>query len=195
MKDYKSQLDNFKLFWDSQTPRIGDPESHGWFVWFQSTQIREIFSKPQPNFTPKKTASQSKPNQQIEDESQDEIQTWFQNEKQKEQFIYPFRPKFADKSDCDIHLQDPDRVVLYEDLENCLFHLNSDDLKMELVFRFLEFLGLYLPIRSSTNSLYYANRFYFLDSIPQIKEIFCSQDLAFEHTSKIEDPERVAFLR
>lgn len=66
-------------------------------------------------------------------------QAWLEIEQLREQHHWlPWRPE-TEQSDEDC--EDPDRMVLFDDISSSLFRINSEELKFELVWTFLEFLG------------------------------------------------------
>jgi hypothetical protein len=93
-------------------------------------------------------------------------------------------------------LEDPERVVLFDDLRDYLFQFTCEDLKRELAFRFIEFLGVAcLPPRASSNDSYRQQKILNMEEIGDIFEIIISKKANWTSERTVTEPTLVEFIR
>ncbi|XP_071785785.1 nuclear exosome regulator NRDE2-like [Asterias amurensis] len=139
----EGQVAFLETFWDSSKPRFGEKEAKGWANWMQKKsrggweevkmpQVSEVDDEP------------SSPTATLTDIPL--WQAWVQEEISREaQQFAPWSPdetKGETEDDC----EDPERMVLFDDISQVLFRLTSHQEKQfQLVCHFLEFLDVSVP--------------------------------------------------
>ena len=123
-------LNDFEGFWDAEIPRIGEPGATGWSQSGSETATSPI-APPAP------------------DSRSDPFEGWLEAERHAEAHLA--RPGRA--SDLDADDDDPYHIVLFSDVEPLLFPIQDPEVRLQLVYAFLHFLGLpFTPPDASTSS-------------------------------------------
>lgn len=116
-------LQEFEDFWDSEIPRIGEPGGKGWKEMHASLEEASFPISTAPDFT----SDASVPHER-----------WLESERQAEKaFSLPGRARDLGAPD-----DDPFHVILFEDVLPFLFPVQSPIARLQLIFAFLNFLGL-----------------------------------------------------
>ncbi|CAJ0826182.1 12256_t:CDS:10, partial [Entrophospora sp. SA101] len=131
---------NLENFWESEKPRFGEINAEGWGSYnYQHSEIDDI-----ENFN---TLPTSLNLQNIEG---DTFEKWIKAENFYENELLPIRSKIIDESDLD----DPYRIVIFDDICSFLFDLTSTESHLELLYACLDFVGTsFNPSYSSSNPL------------------------------------------
>ncbi|OCF54309.1 hypothetical protein L486_08223 [Kwoniella mangroviensis CBS 10435] len=114
-------LDGYEKFWDTEAPRIGEPGSKGW----------------------KNTAPSAVPSAQVlkplTHSSEDPFEKWLEAELHAESnYSMPGRATDLNEEVED----DPYHIILFSDIRPFLFSINSPEVRLQLIYAFLNFLGL-----------------------------------------------------
>lgn len=200
--EFRSQLQKFEEFWDSETPRIGDEGALGWCNWTKdpsssslktSKQFLHQIKSNEPVYNVPRPQSITNP---IQEEDKKIILKWVGEEEnlEKEQWL-PCRPVAGFGIKEGEEIDDPERVILFEDIRDYLFRFTCSELKFELLYRFLEFLGLYLPNRFSSNDPYLRQKAQDIDEISAIFDVLITKKQAWENERPIDDSTIAAFTR
>ena len=111
----------FEHFWDSEAPRIGEIGAKGWR---DSESLESLPHPPPPD---------------LQHSSSDPFERWYEAEAYAEtHFSFPGRATDLDVAD----EEDPYRVVLFPDVQPFLFPIRSPEVRLQLVWAFLSFLGI-----------------------------------------------------
>eukprot|EP00048_Salpingoeca_helianthica_P004045 m.73175 g.73175 ORF g.73175 m.73175 type:complete len:1053 (+) comp13027_c0_seq1:17-3175(+) len=143
-----SHLALFESFFGANVARIGEEDSVGFAAWLdsrtKSTAIRAVETNDQvPNLAP--TGQQA--------------QDWAALEAWRDQHhVLPWRPRVS-IGETEDDIDDPDRIVTFDDISSLLFNVVVPGSERELVMLFLEYLGVGVPARASsmhqhTNTLF-----------------------------------------
>lgn len=146
-----SQVEELQAFWSSPAPKIGESGAVGWANWTNSKQ-----QDPQIlgllNSDPCLT---SDPREVIEEDDDDELnmisglsikEAWLRLEDHRAvNHVLPWRGEEDPL--------DPDRMVSFDDIKQTLFRLPDRDLQLQLVLRYLKFLGALTPTFSTPNRI------------------------------------------
>ncbi|KAG8561892.1 hypothetical protein GDO81_015516 [Engystomops pustulosus] len=147
----KEQVDFFEPFWDSGEPRFGEKGAKGWNSWMRQ---QERGGWVVINNLGEEEDDEADEDIDIKDKSRPRSEIWLNMECTREaRHWIPWRPdptKKQTEEDCD----DPERQVLFDDLGPSMFKIASAELKLQLVFSFLQFLGVPCDSRPPSTSLY-----------------------------------------
>ncbi|WRT64373.1 uncharacterized protein IL334_001305 [Kwoniella shivajii] len=119
---FAAVLDQFEQFWDTECPRVGEVGSKGW-----------RHTSPSPISLP---AREAKP---LQHESEDPFEMWLEAEKHADS-TYSLPGRATDLNE-DIE-DDPYHTVLFSDIRSLLFPVTSPEVRLQLIYAFLTFLGL-----------------------------------------------------
>ncbi|WWC58836.1 uncharacterized protein I303_101380 [Kwoniella dejecticola CBS 10117] len=118
---FDKTLDGFELFWDSEAPRVGEPGARGW---------RNAISTSEPK--PPKSSS-------LKHISDDPFERWLEAELRAENtYAMPGRATVLDNEVED----DPYHTILFSDIRPFVFDVTSPEVRLQLIYAFLSFLGL-----------------------------------------------------
>nr|XP_031858056.1 uncharacterized protein CI109_006498 [Kwoniella shandongensis]KAA5525128.1 hypothetical protein CI109_006498 [Kwoniella shandongensis] len=122
---FESVQSEFEAFWDTEAPRIGDSGARGW-------RNHTAVSSPSP-----------KPDHSLHHNSSDPFEQWLETENHAEMtYALPGRVTDLDSATED----DPYHVVLFGDIQPFLFPIFTPEVRLQLIYAFLTFLGLpYTP--------------------------------------------------
>ncbi|NWI11600.1 NRDE2 protein, partial [Crypturellus soui] len=148
----RGQVEFFEPFWDSGEPRIGEKGAKGWNAWMHQQEKGGWIAVTKPDDDDEEIDE----DQEIKNKTLPKWQIWLDIEYSREarQWL-PWRPdktKKQTEEDC----EDPERQVLFDDLGPSLIQLSSPDLQRQLVYSFLQFLGVPCTSRLFPSSLYIA---------------------------------------
>lgn len=116
-------MQEFEDFWDSEIPRIGEKGGKGWKEMHASLEETSIPRSIGPDFS---------------SDTLNLHERWLEAERQAEKtFSLPGRARDLDAPD-----DDPFHVILFEDVSQFLFPVQSPMARLQLIFAFLNFLGL-----------------------------------------------------
>lgn len=116
-------MQEFEDFWDSEIPRIGEKGGKGWKEMHASLEETSIPRSIGPDFS---------------SDTLNPHERWLEAERQAEKaFSLPGRARDLDAPD-----DDPFHVILFEDVSQFLFPVQSPMARLQLIFAFLNFLGL-----------------------------------------------------
>jgi hypothetical protein len=76
-----------------------------------------------------------------------------------------------------------------------LFQFTVSELKLELAYRFLEFLGVTLPRRKSSKDSYNQQRIQYTEEIRDIFNVLSGKYSSWEYEREITDPSMISFIR
>ncbi|KAM9653683.1 nuclear exosome regulator NRDE2 isoform 8-T10 [Morphnus guianensis] len=149
----RGQVEFFEPFWDSGEPRIGEKGARGWKAWMhQQEKGGWIALKPDDDDDDEEIDE----DQEIKDKSLPKWHIWLDFEYSREaRHWLPWRPdktKKETEEDC----EDPERQVLFDDLGPSLIHLSNPDLQRQLLYSFLQFLGVPCTSKLFPSNLYFA---------------------------------------
>ncbi|XP_014676277.1 PREDICTED: protein NRDE2 homolog [Priapulus caudatus] len=140
----------FETFWDSGVSRIGEDDAPGWAQWMQNKSS----GAPQEETPLPEEEDSSEEQDRLEDkiigEQPPAWRAWTAIERLRESRNWlPWRPGGGRSvDDC----EDPDRLVLFDDVSASLFRLDRETLRFELASHFLEFLGAHPePLHASSS--------------------------------------------
>ena len=151
-----------ELFWAADVPRFGDKNAAGFAKWHELRRMGgQAFQQPvdYPNG----------PEDPVEDLSAlPPWQRWLQLESWREKAHWrPWRPQPAlglTEEDCD----DPDRMVVFDDVAGHLVQIQSESLRFELLYRFFDFNGVAMRPRHSSGHRYTLEQFVGLEEAGQL---------------------------
>ncbi|KFO88716.1 Protein NRDE2, partial [Buceros rhinoceros silvestris] len=147
----RGQVEFFEPFWDSGEPRIGEKGARGWRAWMhQQEKGGWIALKPDDD------DEEIDEDQEIKDKTLPKSRIWLDIEYSREaRHWLPWRPdktKKETEEDC----EDPERQVLFDDLGPSLIRLSNPDLQRQLLYSFLQFLGVPCTSKLFPSNLYIA---------------------------------------
>ncbi|KFP53064.1 Protein NRDE2, partial [Cathartes aura] len=148
----RGQVEFFEPFWDSGEPRIGEKGARGWKAWMhQQEKGGWIALKPDDD-----DEEEIDEDQEIKDKTLPKWHIWLDIEYSREaRHWLPWRPdktKKETEDDC----EDPERQVLFDDLGPSLIQLSNPDLQRQLLYSFLQFLGVPCTSKLFPPNLYIA---------------------------------------
>ena len=148
----KERMEFLEPFWDSGAARIGEPGAKGWRSWVEHDK-REFpdfgLLKLQQIWSETDTLSPSSADDQEMELVKEKAlaEAWISVETFRElQHHLPWKPSKEGEADS---LDDPDRMVLFDDVSPYLFHLTLEESRLSLVQHFLNFLGVQTSAVSS----------------------------------------------
>ena len=158
---HKQKLEFFETFWDSGTPRFGEREAVGWNSWFQSETNVQGTKLPQKlgffedvsRLVPCWLEEEEEAD--VREETEKELTMlrgrtlhngWVELEqfREKEHFL-PWHAEEGPPGVEPLEPDDPDRIVLFDDVASILFRLSKGNTRVSLLAMFLHFLGAPLP--------------------------------------------------
>jgi hypothetical protein len=120
-------LESLEAFWESEVARIGENGSQGWNRWQRET-LSEAEALPE---SPSDIASST---------HSDPFIRWYHDETAADRH---FRPgKASALSVAEEEEDDPYRVVLFDDIRPFLFVIQNAEVKLQLIYAVLNYLGL-----------------------------------------------------
>ncbi|KAF9244578.1 NRDE-2, necessary for RNA interference-domain-containing protein [Melanogaster broomeanus] len=121
------QLESLEEFWDSEVPRVGEPDSKGWSGWMSS-------GRPEANPT-NTTAYMG-----IDTTSTDPFIRWYNDETRADSLSW-----IPARSIDETSTSDPYATVLFSDIKALLLSLTTQRAKNAFRFIWLSVLGLHIP--------------------------------------------------
>ncbi|XP_006823850.2 nuclear exosome regulator NRDE2-like [Saccoglossus kowalevskii] len=152
------QIAFFETFWDSGEPVFGEHGAKGWNKW--------MHKKEKGGWEELVLPTQEENENDEEDVEDDFIKidrpvwkVWSDVENYREQCHWlPWKPdvkRGQTEEDC----EDPDRLVLFDDISSSLFKVTTQDHQFQIILRFLQFLGVSTcPITST--ACYQSQRYF-----------------------------------
>ena len=148
----KERMEFLEPFWDSGAARIGEPGAKGWRSWVDHdkkefpnlglVQLQQIWSE-----TDVSSPSSFDDHEMELVKDKPLAEAWVSIERFRElQHHLPWKPSKEGEADS---LDDPDRMVLFDDVSPYLFHLTTEESRLSLVQHFLNFLGVQTSAVSS----------------------------------------------
>ncbi|XP_019407948.1 PREDICTED: protein NRDE2 homolog [Crocodylus porosus] len=149
----RGQVEFFEPFWDSGEPRIGEKGAKGWKAWMHQQEKGGWIVVSKPDDDDEEDIDED---QEIKDKTLPKWEIWLDVEGSREaRHWVPWRPdktKKQTEEDC----EDPERQVLSDDLGPSLIKLSNPDLQIQLLYSFLQFLGVPCGCSLFPSSLYVA---------------------------------------
>uniref|UniRef100_A0A8B9C224 NRDE-2, necessary for RNA interference, domain containing n=1 Tax=Anser brachyrhynchus TaxID=132585 RepID=A0A8B9C224_9AVES len=134
----KGQVEFFEPFWDSGEPRIGEKGARGWRAWMHQQEKGGWIAVDKPDDDDEEEIDED---EEIKDKTLPKWHIWLDIEYSREaRHWLPWRPdktKKQTEEDC----EDPERQVLFDDLGPSMIQLSNPDLQHQLLYSFLQFLG------------------------------------------------------
>ena len=151
----KERVEFLEPFWDSGAARIGEPGAKGWKSWVEHESTSDKDSPDLGLLQIGQIWNEAGVPQSTSDDQEMELvkekplaEAWLSVEALREaQHHLPWKPSKEGEADS---IDDPDRMVLFDDVSPYLFHLTTEELRLSLVQHFLNFLGVQTsPVASS----------------------------------------------
>ncbi|XP_069714794.1 nuclear exosome regulator NRDE2 [Phaenicophaeus curvirostris] len=148
----RGQVEFFEPFWDSGEPRIGEKGARGWKAWMhQQEKGGWVALKPDDD-----DDEEIDEDQEIKDKTLPKWHIWLDIEYSREaRHWLPWRPDKT-KTETEEECEDPERQVLFDDLGPSLIRISSLDLQHQLLYSFLQFLGVPCTSKLFPSNLYIA---------------------------------------
>ncbi|XP_031560255.1 nuclear exosome regulator NRDE2-like [Actinia tenebrosa] len=169
------QLAFLETFWDSGHARFGETGAVGWTTWMnkslvdkkplglENLDLKKIFKALDPT---KRTDNELQSTAEKEEQmvkGMPKWKAWIKVEISRDNSqLKPWQPD-TEKGETDEDCEDPERLVLFDDISSYLFKLEKVDNRLKLVLHFLELLG--VPIMPSSSSQSFETQRYFELSI------------------------------
>ncbi|XP_017669347.1 PREDICTED: protein NRDE2 homolog isoform X3 [Lepidothrix coronata] len=148
----RGQVEFFEPFWDSGEPRIGEKGARGWKAWMHQQEKGGWVALKDDD----EDDEEIDEDQEIKDKTLPKWHIWLDIEYAREaRHWLPWRPdktKKETEEDC----EDPERQVLFDDLGPSLIRLSNPNLQHQLLYSFLQFLGVPCTSKLFPSSLYIA---------------------------------------
>ncbi|XP_065492011.1 nuclear exosome regulator NRDE2 [Caloenas nicobarica] len=148
----RGQVEFFEPFWDSGEPRIGEKGARGWKAWMHQQEKGGWIAVKSDDDDEEEIDE----DQEIKDKTLPKWHIWMDIEYSREaRHWLPWRPdktKKETEEDC----EDPERQVLFDDLGPSLIRLSNPDLQHQLLYSFLQFLGVPCTSKLFPSNLYIA---------------------------------------
>ena len=151
MTNSKEKLEFFEPFWDSGVPRFGEDGAEGWRSWLDSQNTSEHISQSNSSRLLLEEAFEPAEEMTTEEETQEElsllkeadlISGWVALERYREKMHFlPWKSKDSEEEP-----DDPDKIVLFDDINSLLFTITSEETKQSLLMSFLHFAGAIVPL-------------------------------------------------
>ncbi|NXL90840.1 NRDE2 protein, partial [Alectura lathami] len=149
----KGQVEFFEPFWDSGEPRIGEKGARGWRAWMHQQEKGGWIPVDKPDDDEEEEIDED---EEIKDKTLPKWHIWMDIEYSRESRHWlPWRPdktKNQTEEDC----EDPERQVLFDDLGPSLIQLYNPDTQHQLLYSFLQFLGIPCTSKLFPPNLYIA---------------------------------------
>ncbi|GFN96583.1 protein nrde2 homolog [Plakobranchus ocellatus] len=132
----KERAAEFEKFWESSMPRFGEENAFGWAKWSEQKNkgLDQQMSFVDVNLEEQEDA--------IIAEQLPLSQTWIKMEQLREKSHFlPWRPNTS-KEETEDNAEDPERLVLFDDVYPMLFRLTKSDSCIRIICLFLKFLGM-----------------------------------------------------
>ena len=142
----KERVEFLEPFWDSSTARIGEQGAKGWKSWVEHKSTDEKVFPDLGLLQLGQIWNETDAPSSISDDQEMELvqerplaEAWLSVETLREAWQHlPWKPSKEGEAD---NIDDPDRLVLFDDVSPYLFHLTREELRLSLVQHFLGFLG------------------------------------------------------
>ncbi|XP_029820087.1 protein NRDE2 homolog isoform X3 [Manacus vitellinus] len=148
----RGQVEFFEPFWDSGEPRIGEKGARGWKAWMHQQEKGGWVALKDDD----EDDEEIDEDLEIKDKTLPKWHIWLDIEYSREaRHWLPWRPdktKKETEEDC----EDPERQVLFDDLGPSLIRLSNPNLQHQLLYSFLQFLGVPCTSKLFPSSLYIA---------------------------------------
>eukprot|EP01103_Thecamoeba_quadrilineata_P010349 TRINITY_DN2207_c0_g1_i3.p1 TRINITY_DN2207_c0_g1~~TRINITY_DN2207_c0_g1_i3.p1 ORF type:complete len:1079 (+),score=269.96 TRINITY_DN2207_c0_g1_i3:39-3275(+) len=200
--DSNSLISFFKVFWETESPRIGHHKSKGWAEWYRGVEEGLKVSKEEekeeatwssdgnesgpakPSFEPERNVNGEDSDSEAFYAKQPFhlINKWVNYE------IALSAHNIFPASTFDDIGSDAERVVLYDDIHEVLFDVVDESLKEELLQMFLDFLGIRFEGGHSTNEEFIKNR---VCELPDFRLLTSDQYIYSDNVL----PEHIPFVR
>ncbi|XP_032546145.1 nuclear exosome regulator NRDE2 isoform X3 [Chiroxiphia lanceolata] len=148
----RGQVEFFEPFWDSGEPRVGEKGARGWKAWMHQQEKGGWVALKDDD----EDDEEIDEDQEIKDKTLPKWHIWLDIEYSREaRHWLPWRPdktKKETEEDC----EDPERQVLFDDLGPSLIRLSNPNLQHQLLYSFLQFLGVPCTSKLFPSSLYIA---------------------------------------
>ena len=161
-EDERLMKEFFEPFWDSGSPRFGEPSAVGWCNWTKKnsdeSKTVELLGLLSPTTGQLETEKMSAANEEDAElkliSGLSLAMAWLELEDYRRiNNCFPWQPEtrdlsaHGDEEDC----SDPDRVVMFDDVSQTLFRIMDPELKLKLLLSFLSLLG--APVNPPFQSL------------------------------------------
>ena len=152
----KERIEFLEPFWDSGAARIGEPGAKGWKSWVEHESTNEkdfpdlgLLLQVGQIWSETDTSPSTSDDQEMQLVKEKPLaEAWLSVESFREaQYHLPWKPSKEGEADT---IDDPDRMVLFDDVSPYLFHLTTEELRLSLVQHFLNFLGVQTSAVSSS---------------------------------------------
>ncbi|XP_015720835.1 nuclear exosome regulator NRDE2 isoform X1 [Coturnix japonica] len=149
----KGQVEFFEPFWDSGKPRIGEKGARGWRAWMHQQEKGGWVAVDNPDDDDEEEIDED---EEIKDKTRPKWHIWMDIEYSRESRHWlPWRPDKT-KNQAEEDCEDPERQVLFDDLGPSLIQLSNPDIQRQLLYSFLQFLGVPCINKLFPPSLYIA---------------------------------------
>ncbi|XP_013400214.1 protein NRDE2 homolog [Lingula anatina] len=163
----KDRLDVFEAFWDSGMPRFGETGAIGWA---NCVKEKPVHCSPMRYKSEEDNALEDA----VMEKQLGRCATWLEFEKiRQSRHMLPWRPD-VEEGETEEDCEDPDRLVLFDDIVPCLFVISSQKLKFSLIVCFLDLLG--VKNETLTQSSVQTCRERFSLKVESAEEIFQGED-------------------
>ncbi|XP_061215930.1 nuclear exosome regulator NRDE2 isoform X2 [Neopsephotus bourkii] len=149
----RGQVEFFEPFWDSGEPRIGEKGARGWKAWMHQQEKGGWIVL---NADDDDDDEEIDEDQEIKDKTLPRWQIWLDIEHSREaRHWLPWRPD-KNKTEAEEDCEDPERQVLFDDLGPSLIQISNPDLQRQILYSFLQFLGVPCTKKLFPSNLYVA---------------------------------------
>ncbi|CAG8548926.1 4305_t:CDS:10 [Ambispora gerdemannii] len=142
-QSYEERLSRFGEFWETEFPRFGEKGAKGWMYYTSQEGMNNDNDEDNTSFHEGIISP---------DEAEDGYHNWLmaETELEKTQTL----PLHSDSKNENLEVEDPFRIVLFDDIQNFIFNLTSPKARNNLIYACFNFLGLpFNPCRSSRHPL------------------------------------------
>ncbi|XP_061319771.1 nuclear exosome regulator NRDE2 isoform X1 [Pezoporus flaviventris] len=149
----RGQVEFFEPFWDSGEPRIGEKGARGWKAWMHQQEKGGWIALKADDDDDDEEIDED---QEIKDKTLPKWQIWLDIEHSREaRHWLPWRPD-KNKTEAEEDCEDPERQVLFDDLGPSLIQISNPDLQRQILYSFLQFLGVPCTRKLFPSNLYIA---------------------------------------
>ncbi|XP_030905290.2 nuclear exosome regulator NRDE2 [Melopsittacus undulatus] len=149
----RGQVEFFEPFWDSGEPRIGEKGARGWKAWMHQQEKGGWIALKADDDDDDEEIDED---QEIQDKTLPKWQIWLDIEHSREaRHWLPWRPE-KNKTEAEEDCEDPERQVLFDDLGPSLIQISNPDLQRQILYSFLQLLGVPCTRKLFPSNLYIA---------------------------------------